>query len=126
MSDPNPTILEVIQEDIPNFNNVYLIYIKDSKLNSTLETITLTLRSDIDKVEFNQTFDLIYDKEVDAYLFKELNSYTKKLIANDLILSNKEFFSKIISTDRYNLLINSVPKENKGLSEFKESIEYAN
>ena len=113
MSDPNPTILEVIQEDVPNFNNVYLIYMKESKLSNPLEIITLTLRSDIDKVEFKQTFELIYDETFEAYLFKELNTYTKKLICNDLILSNKEFFSKVITVDQYNLLINSVPKQAK-------------
>lgn len=113
MSDPNPTILEVIQEDVPNFNNVYLIYMKESKLSNPLEIITLTLRSDIDKVEFKQTFELIYDETFEAYFFKELNTYTKKLICNDLILSNKEFFSKVITVDQYNLLINSVPKQAK-------------
>lgn len=113
MSDLNPTILEVIQEDVPNFNNVYLIYMKESKLNNPLEIITLTLRSDIDKVEFKQTFELIYDETFEAYFFKELNTYTKKLICNDLILSNKEFFSKVITVDQYNLLINSVPKQAK-------------
>lgn len=118
MSDPNPTILEVIQEDVPNFNNVYLIYMKEKKLIEPLETITLTLRSDLDKIEFNQTFDLIYDSSLEAYFFKELSTYTKKLICNDLILSNKEFFSKIVTVDQYNLLINSVPKQDK-----KEIIE---
>lgn len=113
MSDPNPTILEVIQEDVPNFNNVYLIYMKESKLTNPLEIITMTLRSDIDKVEFKQTFELIYDETFEAYFFKELNTYTKKLICNDLILSNKEFFSKVITVDQYNLLINSVPKQAK-------------
>lgn len=113
MSDLNPTILEIIQEDVPNFNNVYLIYMKESKLNNPLEIITLTLRSDIDKVEFKQTFELIYDETFEAYFFKELNTYTKKLICNDLILSNKEFFSKVITVDQYNLLINSVPKQAK-------------
>lgn len=113
MSDPNPTILEIIQEDVPNFNNVYLIYMKESKLSNPLEIITLTLRSDIDKVEFKQTFELIYDETFEAYFFKELNTYTKKLICNDLILSNKEFFSKVITVDQYNLLINSVPKQAK-------------
>lgn len=113
MSDPNPTILEVIQEDVPNFNNVYLIYMKESKLSNPLEIITLTLRSDIDKVEFKQTFELIYDETFEAYFFKELNTYTKKLICNDLILSNKEFFSKVITVDQYNLLINSVLKQAK-------------
>lgn len=113
MSDPNPTILEVIQEDVPNFNNVYLIYMKESKLTNPLEIITMTLRSDIDKVEFKQTFELIYDEMFEAYFFKELNTYTKKLICNDLILSNKEFFSKVITVDQYNLLINSVPKQAK-------------
>ena len=113
MSDINPTILEVIQEDVPNFNNVYLIYMKESKLSNPLEIITLTLRSDIDKVEFKQTFELIYDETFEAYFFKELNTYTKKLICNDLILSNKEFFSKVITVDQYNLLINSVPKQAK-------------
>lgn len=113
MSDLNPTILEVIQEDVPNFNNVYLIYMKESKLSNPLEIITLTLRSDIDKVEFKQTFELIYDETFEAYFFKELNTYTKKLICNDLILSNKEFFSKVITVDQYNLLINSVPKQAK-------------
>lgn len=113
MSNPNPTILEVIQEDVPNFNNVYLIYMKESKLTNPLEIITMTLRSDIDKVEFKQTFELIYDETFEAYFFKELNTYTKKLICNDLILSNKEFFSKVITVDQYNLLINSVPKQAK-------------
>lgn len=113
MSDLNPTILEIIQEDVPNFNNVYLIYMKESKLSNPLEIITLTLRSDIDKVEFKQTFELIYDETFEAYFFKELNTYTKKLICNDLILSNKEFFSKVITVDQYNLLINSVPKQAK-------------
>ena len=113
MSDINPTILEVIQEDVPNFNNVYLIYMKEKKLSNPLEIITLTLRSDIDKVEFKQTFELIYDETFEAYFFKELNTYTKKLICNDLILSNKEFFSKVITVDLYYLLINSVPKQAK-------------
>ena len=80
MSDINPTILEVIQEDVPNFNNVYLIYMKEKKLTEPLETITLTLRSDLDKIEFNQIFELIYDSSLEAYFFKELSTYTKKLI----------------------------------------------
>ena len=56
---------------------------------------------------------MIYDETFEAYFFKELNTYTKKLICNDLILSNKEFFSKVITVDQYNLLINSVPKQAK-------------
>lgn len=107
MTGQNPTVLQVIQEDIPNFNNVYLVYIQDNKLPKHSTETSLILRSDLDKIEYNQDFDLIYDPEVDGHFFKELGNYNKKLICNDLILRNKSFFTRSIKVDTYNLLINS-------------------
>ena len=125
MSDTtNPTVLQVIQEDIPNFNKNYLIYIKDDKFSTSNTNIVLTLRSDLDRLEFEKEFELIYHPELEAHFFKELNNFNKKLICNELILSNKVFFTSILSVDEYNVLINSENKniEDK-LSEIKEALQ---
>lgn len=124
MSNTNPTVLQVIQEDIPNFNNNYLIYIKDDKFPTSNTNIVLTLRSDLDRVEFEKEFELIYHPEMESHFFKELNNFNKKLICNELILSNKVFFTNILSVEEYNILINSESKniEDK-LSEIKEVLQ---
>ena len=111
----NPTILEVIREDVPDFSKVYLVYISKPSLEKCKQQITLTLKSDLERTQITKTFDLIYDKNNDSHFFKEMNTYTKKLIANDLILSDEVFFTKIISIDDYNIAINSV--DNKTLKD---------
>lgn len=121
----NPTILEVTQEDIPDFSKVYLVYITKPSLEKCKQQMTLTLKSDLERTQSVKTFDLIYDKKNNSHFFKEMNTYTKKLIVNDLILSNEVFFTKIISIDDYNVAINSTDNKtikDANISNIKEPV----